>query len=273
MTTGLAALRPKELRHFKLTVIVSGLAVVFYLLASQLWPWSPKRGAGLVFGFLAAVLFVFEMLYAGRRPRARPFGTARLWLQAHVYLGAVAFVAVLIHTGFRWPGGGMGFWLLGLSFWTTLSGLLGVWLQKWVPAALSDGLRVEALFERIPALVDKTRAEADDLARGSGQVLRTFYAKQVRASLLKVSPSWGYLFDVRRGRERALEPFRTVARFVEPSEQEKVEDLMNLFTDKLELDAHFSLQSLLRRWIALHVPPAALLLAFLLVHILSWVWY
>ncbi len=51
------------------------------------WPWSPKRGLGLGFGFLAALLFVFEMLYPARRPRARPFGTAQAWMQAHVYLG------------------------------------------------------------------------------------------------------------------------------------------------------------------------------------------
>src|SRR4030095_699833 len=98
-----------------------------------------------------------------RRPRARPLGTARAWIQAHVYLGVVAMLAVVIHSGFSWPHGAMGLWLLGLSLWTTLTGLFGVWLQKSIPVALSEGLRVEAIYERIPALVDGLVAEADTL--------------------------------------------------------------------------------------------------------------
>jgi hypothetical protein len=267
------ALRPKHPANLAITAAVSAFFVLAYLVAAYLRPWSPKRGLGLVFGFLAAFLFVFEMLYPARRPKAVPLFTAKNWIQAHVYLGVVAMLAVVIHAGFSWPHGGFGWWLFLLSAWTTATGLLGVVLQKWIPAAIAEGLRVEALYERIPELAKKLLAEADALMSEASDVLDRFYRSEVRDKLAKVNPSLSFLMDVRGGRDRALEPFRRVAQFLDPAEREKLEDLTNLYTEKMELDAHRSLQGVLRGWLMLHVPPAGLLMALLLVHVFTWIWY
>src|SRR5262245_55040847 len=95
-----------------IVMMVSSLAfVAVYGLAAQGgWPWSPKRGVGLVFGMIATLLFVFETVYPFRRPRAWPLRDAQQWVQGHVYLGLLALLAVLIHTGFALPHGWMG-WL------------------------------------------------------------------------------------------------------------------------------------------------------------------
>lgn len=266
-------LRPKHPRLLQLTLLAAAAIVVLFAVASGLRPWSPKRGIGLAFGVLAAALLLFEMLYAARRPRARPLGSARAFLQAHVYAGTLALVAVLAHSGFRLPSGRLGWWLLLLVSWTTLSGLLGVWLQKWIPAALAEGLRVEAIYERIPELVDKLRAEADLLVEGASDVLERFYRTEVRPQLSGLRPSWAFLLDVRGGRERALEPFRRVSQFLEEAERERVADLMAVYSEKLELDAQYSLQGILRGWLALHVPAAGLLMGLLAVHVFAWYWY
>jgi hypothetical protein len=266
-------LRPKEPRNFGVTAGVCVLLLVAYLAAARGWVWSPKRGGGLLFGFLALFLFVFEMLYPSRRPRARPLLTAKNWIQAHVYLGVVAMLAVLIHSGFYWPHGAMGWGLMLLSLWTTLTGLLGVWLQKWIPASLAEGLRVEALYERIPSLVEQLGQEAETLMTDASDVLERFYRTEVKSRLTKVSPSWSFLLDVRGSRDRALEPFRRMGRFVDAAEKEKVDDLMEIYTEKLELDAQYSLQGVLRRWLVLHVPTAGLLMGLLAVHIFTWAWY
>lgn len=266
-------LRPKQPRLFQATGALSLLMPAAFVAASNLRPWSPSRGLGLGFGVLAAAIFVFEMLYAGRRPRARPLGSARAWLQAHVYLGWLALVAVIVHSGFRLPSGRLGWWLLALSGWTVATGLLGVWLQKWIPAALAEGLRVEAIYERIPALVDELRREADALLEGASDVLERFYRTEVRPALAGVQPSWGFLLDVRGGRERALEPFRRVSQFLDDAERARMADLINVYTEKLELDAQYSLQGVLRGWLVLHVPAAGLLIGLVAVHIFAWVWY
>lgn len=267
------ALRPKEPRNLKATATLAGVLVAVFAVASYLRPWTPGQGLGLFFGFFATILFVFEMLYAARRPRARPLLTAKNWLQTHIYLGLIGLVAAFVHFGFRWPQGGIGWGLFALSAWTTLAGLVGVWLQKHIPLVLASGLRVEALYERIPALVGELQKEADELMEDASDVLDRFYHAEVRPQLEHVSPSWSYLLDVRAGRDRALEPFRRIAQFVEEEEKERVEDLMDLYTEKMELDAHYSLQGILRRWPVLHVPAAGLLVGLLAVHVFAWAWY
>ena len=267
------AIKPKEPRNLKLTAVVCAACVVVYLVGSHLSPWSAKRGLGLAFGIAGALAFVFEMLYPARRPRARPLGTAKAWIQAHVYVGIIAMLAVIVHAGFAWPHGSMGLWLLGLSVWTTLTGLLGVWLQKSIPLTLSEGLRVEAIYERIPQLVDELVVEADTLLTDVSEVLDRFYQQELRPSLASLAPSWGYLFDVRSGRERALEPFRRIASFVDAAEKTKVDDLMSIYTEKMELDAQYSVQWVLRSWLVLHVPTAGLLMGLVLIHVFAWIWY
>jgi hypothetical protein len=247
--------------------------VAAYAITAWLTPWSPKRGMGLFFGIVAALVFVFEMAYPYRRSRARPLGTARRWLQAHIYLGSLAFLAVLIHSGFHLPGGVMGWALFLLSAWTTLSGLLGVWLQKRLPVVMAEGLKVEALYERIPALVEHLLKEADALVAGASDVLERFYLAEVRTRLAGIEPSWSYLLDARAGRERVLEPFRRMSSFVDPAEKEIVNDLMTIRMEKMDLDVQHSLQGILRSWLVLHVPPAALLMALLLVHVSAWLLY
>jgi hypothetical protein len=266
-------MRPKQPRNLVLTGLVVVFMLLLYMGVSWWRPWSPKHGLGLWFGIGAALFFVFEMMYPWRRPNAWLLGTAKRWIQAHVYLGFIAFVAVLIHEDFRWPRGLMGVWLFVLTLWATLSGLLGVLLQKWIPAALSENLRVEALYERIPELIHELRMEADKMMEGTSDVLNRFYQTDVRPLLVRVSPSWGFFLDLRGGRDRALEPFRRISQFLEPAEQAKVNDLMAIFIEKVELDAQYSMQRILRRWLVLHVPPAAILMALLFVHILAWVIY
>ena len=58
-------------------------------------------------------------------------------------------------------------------------------------------------------------------------------------------------------------------------EKDKVQDLMALYTEKLELDAQHRMQGVLRNWLTwtLHVPAAGLLLGLLFVHILTWILY
>lgn len=268
--------RPKQPRNLAATAALALALSVAYLVArSAGWPWNPKRGLGLAFGFLGAALFVFEMAYPLRRPRARPFASAIGWLQAHVHFGALAFLAVLVHVDFSLPHGLLGWALLLLSGWTVLSGIVGVLIQKWIPAALAEGLSVTALYERIPELVEGLLREADRLVDGASDRLQNFYLSQLRPALSRPSPSLSYLLNVRSGREAALSPLRKLADYVEPEERDAVADLVAIYTEKLELDAQVSLQRVLRSWVELtgHVAAAGLLMGLLAVHVLSWVLY
>lgn len=114
-------LGPKEPKNLNRTLVAVAVMLGAAMLGLR-WSgsWNPKRGMGLAFGILAALLLVLGMLYSSRP--LRRLTSARAWMQAHVYLGWLALVAVILHAGWTWPHGWMGFMLLGLSVWVSFSG-------------------------------------------------------------------------------------------------------------------------------------------------------
>jgi hypothetical protein len=265
--------RPKRPRWFVATSAIATVSLVFGL--GTIWwrGWSAGDGSGLTFGTLAAVLTFIGALYPFRRRLLIwPVATAQDWLQVHVYGSTLAGLFVLIHVGFRWPNGQFGWWLFGLSMWTTVSGLMGVGLQKWVPALLAAHLTVEAIYERIPELIEQLQGEAAGTMEGASDVLQRFYDAQVQPALAGLTPSWSYVLDVHRGRDQRLAPFEHLRSFVGDEDKQRLVDLKAIVTEKLELEAHYSVQRALRLWPVLHVPPAVLLLAAVIVHVAA-VWY
>jgi hypothetical protein len=150
-----------------------------------------------------------------------------------------------------------------------VSGLVGVWLQKWIPTVLASQLSVEALYDRIPEMADRLQSEADAVARGASDLLERFYSGEIRPSLAGVAPSWSFLVGLAGDRERRLTPFRNVAQFVSEDDQDRLKGLEAIVTEKFELDAQYSLQRALRLWLPLHLFPAIGLLGLLAVHIFA----
>jgi hypothetical protein len=263
-------LRPKRQAWFLGSVSIGAVSVVLFAGLAWWAPWSPGRFWGLTFGTLAAAVFVVDSLYPlRRRLMGWPFGTAQRWLQFHLYGGSLAFLFVLIHVGFRLPHGQFGWWLFGLTLWSTVSGLVGVWLQKWIPTVMARQLSVEALYDRIPEMADRLQSEADAVARGASDLLERFYSGEIRPSLAGVAPSWSFLAGIGGDRERRLAAFRNVAQFVSEGDQDRLKDLEAIVAEKLELDAQYSLQRALHLWLPVHLFPAIVLLGLLAVHILA----
>jgi hypothetical protein len=269
----MGVLLPKRPAWLVGTTAIGAVALFLYGILAFLGPWRAGRGPSLVFGIAAALIVLFQATYPlRRRMLAFPLGNAQRWLQLHVYGGALGFLFVLIHEGFRLPGGVMGWALLVLSAWAAISGLIGVWLQKWIPVA-SGGLEVEALFERIPELLANLQKEAAALVAGSSEVFERFYREDISQALAGVQGSWGYLLDVRSGRDRRLAVFDRMSGFLEEAERPRLQDLRAVVTEKLELDAQFSLQRVLKTWTLVHVPPSAALLGLMLFHAGTNVYY
>jgi hypothetical protein len=268
-----AALRPKWPRWFvRCAGVALGSLVLF--ITVDLWRgWSPSDVWGLSFGVLAAVLMVLEALYGlRRRLRYWPLKHGQRWLQVHVYGGTLAALFVLIHTGFRWPGGTFGWLLLTLTAVTTVSGLLGVAAQKIVPQTLTHAIGVEAIYERIPEMVADIREEAEETIQGAPDMLLNFYGSRVRPALAGPSISLGYLMDVRTGRQGHLTDFEGIRSFVSGPDRDRVERLQALVIRKMELEAHYTWQTVLRLWPFVHVPIAMALMATVVAHIVA-VWH
>ncbi|MDA1095076.1 MAG: hypothetical protein O3A25_17675 [Acidobacteria bacterium] len=263
-------LRPKRRTWFVGALSVGTVSVMAFAGLAWWAPWRPGRFWGLVFGTLATMVFVIDGLYPlRRRLMGWPFGTAQRWLQFHLYGGALAFLFVLIHVGFRLPNGQFGWWLFGLAAWSTGSGLVGVGLQKWIPTVLASQLGIEALYDRIPDMVNRLQSEADSVVLGASDVLERFYTREIRPSLAGTVASWSFLVDLGGARERRLARCRHVAPFVSVDDHDRLRDLEAIVTEKFELEAHYSLQRALRLWLPLHLFPAAALLGLLTLHIFA----
>ena len=260
-------LAPKRPQWLLATVATAVLFTVVYAVWTSVEPWRPGRAGGLTFGTIAALLFLNDALYPlRRRLLSWPLGTAQRWLQLHIYGGVIATLCVFLHVGWTWPRGTMGWWLLGLSLWTTATGVFGVLLQKWVPSVVSGSLQVEALAVRMPELTARLLAQADAVMRGASDRLLASYQADIRPALEHPEPAWAYVTNVQGGRNRYAAQLAALDRL---ADAERGRDLRALIAEKAELDVHLSLQRALRAWLILHVPPAMLLLGLLAVHIFA----
>jgi len=265
---------PKLRAWFVGSSAAAGALVLAYAAAAFLTGVTPTRGAGLVFGILAAVLLGMCMaLSLRKRFKHLRLGRTLQWLQFHIYGGGLFLLLVFLHIGFTWPSGFLTWALFLLTLLVSLSGVAGAWLQKWIPHTLAQGLHVEAIYERIPELVGKLRAEAEGIVKGSSQTLLDFYRAELATSLGSPQPSMSFLMDVTGGRQQRMALFIHVASRLSAAEKEKLTDLRQILVEKTALDAQLSLQRLMRAWLYLHVPASTVLLAFVLVHIGAVIYY
>jgi hypothetical protein len=261
---------PKRPDWFRWSAAIAATCLLVYGVTVLWSPWAPGKLGGLISGTLAAGVFGIAGLYPlRRRLMGWPFRTAQRWLQFHIYGGTIASLLVLVHMGFRWPAGKFGWALFLLTVWTTVSGCIGVWLQKWIPMAIVNNLSVEVIAERIPELIGRLQAQADKVVQDASEMLERVYRSEVRPLLAGVNPSWSYLFDIRGSREQRMLPLQHVAQFLSEEERVRLADLQAIFAEKTELDAHATLQRTLRLWLVFHTPPSMLLLGLLAIHIAS----
>ncbi len=141
--------------------LLSAAGYVFYALTT---PGGPRGGtvAGLIFAFAGTGVIVFECLLSLRKKYpASPAGRVKTWLKAHIWLGLLAFLLVLFHTGFEW-GEGLASVLMWLFVIITISGIYGLVLQQYLPRVMMQQVPRETIYEEIPSVINQMRLEADE---------------------------------------------------------------------------------------------------------------
>lgn len=257
---------------------IAAACLALYLYGYFWWEVRPGTVLGMSFGIAAAVLLLGTALYGVRRRMMRVvshwrLGSAAGWLRFHLYGGGFFLLLVLMHTGFRLPTGTWMWWLWLLSLWTALSGLAGRALQQWIPRVLASGLAVEVNYDRIPELVDEIRGRAERLAAGCDPSVRRLYARKIAPILAAPENRPAFFFDITGGARSRLKDLDYLAGLLPAAEREKLREIERLYRTKLEIDAHYTLQLLLRGWLWIHVPPSLALLALVAVHVFTVSYY
>jgi hypothetical protein len=128
-------------------VLTLGLLAMGAVMACLVWEWNyyllpqsqrpfhpefeffrPGGRAGLIWGVLAMTLIVFNLSYLIRRHLIgwHWLGSLRIWLSFHMMTGAIASLAVILHSTLTVssPLATLAFWCLQLTTITGLSGII-----------------------------------------------------------------------------------------------------------------------------------------------------
>jgi len=263
--------RPDWLRAF---LIACALCAVTTAVNALISPLRADSVWGKVYGVLATILMLAALALAVRRRTMRlGIGRTQTWVQVHVYGGALFMILTLMHDGFRWPRERLTWWLLVLSAWVTVSGLVGVALRKWIPRLLTSGLRIEVIYDRVPDLVAEVKKRAEALAASASMPVLDFYRENMASTLAAPHVRLIYFFDITGGIQSRMKNFDYLRKLLSAEERERFAELENLYRTKLEIDAHYTLQRALRWWLVAHVPVSVLLALLVVIHLVAVVYY
>ncbi|MBK9214345.1 MAG: cyclic nucleotide-binding domain-containing protein [Chloracidobacterium sp.] len=230
-----------------------------------------------VTGLTGLAGIVWVMLYPVRKQiYRRRAGALRYWMISHIYIGVIAGVLLLIHGGTR--SGGMLTTLLMISFDLVIaSGLFGAICYIVVPRFMTKIEREPLLVEDLEARRDELRAELIRAADEAGEPkLRQLIETKVRRRFLGLR----YLLRQYWRREdlpamlaSAREGFGEVSEGMSRLDGAKLMEAVENAATLRRVDALIYLHQLLKLWLAPHVLFTALMLTFMLIHVVQAVYF
>ena len=266
---------------------IGGAALIFITAVAAIWglaergfdgvlagTWLTMRWVtGLVGLFGVAVVMTYPLRKQVYRRRA---GALRYWMLTHVYVGALAGVILLLHSGSH--TGGLLTTTLYLAFDAVIiSGLFGV-------ASYIVAPRIMTSIEGEPLLVDdlvarrvELQQELDELVKESEGWLKEEIEQRVIRKFSRFSflmrqfmrrePLTSLLANARRAFKDRLTRLAT-------SEERAV--LLRAVETKVTMrrvDALIYLHKILKVWIAPHVISTSIMLALMVVHVIQVVYF
>jgi hypothetical protein len=245
------------------------LAVIF--LASQHVDWRIIHHAFLT-GYALAFLVCTMLLLSWRKSLpAVPLGLMSTWLKLHVGAGLLLLPVFWLHIGKAWPNGLFEQILAGLFYGAVLSGIAGRLLQKILPVNLTTA-GGEVTRERIPREIIRIRLEVERLVVDSAEEagkrsLAMAYEQTLAWYFRKPRFMLAHVIGASAGRHWFNHHATRLALSLDPTERGYLDQIGVLAEQKHRLDHHYALQSLLRRWLFLHVPAAIAFSVFVIWHI------
>lgn len=261
-----------------LTMAVTGL------IAWALWRYGFSqhlRGTWLtmrwVTGLVGLVGIAGVMTYPVRKPiYRRRAGALRYWLLAHIYLGVLAGIVLLIHGGSH--GGSLLTTVLMLWFDAVIvTGLFGLFCYLVVPRIMTSIEGDPLLIEDLEGRRAELRADLATIAGNADDQLHDLIERKVRRRFSSVS----YLLNQYLRREE-LTASLARARLYFKSEMATLneKEQRSLFLKAVErsvtlrrVESLIYLHRLLKVWLAPHVISTSVMLALLAAHVVQVVFF
>lgn len=251
--------------------------IVLVLLFSGLYLWHgsrefPHGGStwGLAFGIGAFVLILLLLFFGVRKRmyRSRRWGRLETWLQSHVYLGFLALVLAVYHSGFRLDDKVAVATLVVLVL-VVVTGFIGAVLYTTVPRVLTEvqsNVPMEEMSEDLQQLERSMAHLADDKSR----VFRGIHRKLLEPSRPKLWAGWRILFGRPPNLQAPDGDWAEHLGLVPSEEREDLKELLVLWRQHREIHQRLVLQqrykNLLDAWLYFHVPLSLALVVLMTFH-------
>jgi hypothetical protein len=273
------------------SALILVVAVAVYI-PYAVGPVPPRGGSilGLVYGIVGFGFMAFVTLLSLRKkfPIWR-IGRTQSWMRGHLWLGALSFPLILLHSGFLF-GHGLTSILMWLFVGVYASGIFGAYLQHTMPRRIMRQVPMETIYDQIGHVREQLIDEADTVvadACGSLQVevpvaasgavalasvmrvgaddtapLREFYLGEMRAFLRAPSRSHALASET-----TAAGRFSRLRALVQPALAGALSDLENICDEERQLLRQEKMHGMLHAWLLVHVPLSFALMALAVVHI------
>lgn len=268
------------------TIVFTALASLGYAAYVTTTPYGPSGGSwpGLFFGILGTTFMVLAGLLAARKKvRTWRIGSAQLWMRMHIWLSLMAVPCIWFHSGFE-LGGPLTTLLMVLFYVVIVSGIVGLVLQQFLPAMMTQRVPLETIHFQIEHVVSGLAADAyEQVASVTGPIVEAEEEQKRLAGeeeIVKLRPGYWkavarlrpaeepaeeagelksfYLGAVRpyvKGLAKGAAPdFQPILRRAPEDWLTKIEKLQAICEEVRQLAVQKRLHGLLHNWLFFHAP-------------------
>ena len=257
--------------------------VVLLLAVSATYFWYAAKGfqhggstLGLVYGTIGFVL-CYLLAYFGIRKRSyrSRFGTVEQWLQSHIYLGVLALVILIFHTGGRFNDKIAVTTLLLVGI-VVASGILGAILYVTVPRLLTE-VESELTVEDISEQMNQLGKQMARIASGRSEPFQRIYKQLIEEGTPGWLAGWRLILSRMRAKKIVGSDWAPLLRLVPKEEEAELRQMLVVSRQRKELLLRLLFQqrykNVLESWLYVHVPFTVALLVLAVVHVVAVFYY
>ena len=259
-----------------------GIFVVLLIAVTALFIWQARREyphggspLGIAYGIAGSALIVLLAAFGIRKRAYRStFGTLENWMQSHIYLGILAGVVLLLHTGFRFNDG-IAVATFVLVAIVVFSGIAGAILYVTVPRLLTEvesNLTVAEISDQLNQL-GRSMAR---IASGKSQPFQRIYNELIREAQPGFLAGWRLLLT-RGRRKETTGDWSNLLGLVGKEEQDELRQMLVVSRQRKELLLRLIYQqrykNILEAWLYIHVPFTIAAMVLAVVHVAAVFYY
>ncbi len=255
-----------------------GYAVIAILFFALIWVWTLEVDSSLNYpefisgGALFFTIFFLCLFNIRKRVPFLPLWPARKWFLLHTVAGFLALSLFWLHAGIMWPNGLYVQILVFLFYLTTLSGIVGLVMEKVYPNLLTR-IGLECIYERIPRDIAEIRNKAETLVfecteKTGSDTLAQHYLETLGWFFQRPRFFINNIFGGQNAQTWVMQQCSILERFLNASERDYLDKIFALAEIKRKIDFHYSLQTMLKNWLLIHIPLAAAVMTMVVWHII-----